>query len=268
MNSDIDSIKIGYVSSSVQKASYILSSLLSHYNLIDLNNFDNIESLDLILVLGGDGLILRTIHKYIDYNIPFYGINCGTLGFLLNDYPYGDFNLRNSIKRSYSISISPLNVDILFNEDKVQNSIAVNEVSILRSSPHSAFLKIIVNNTIRVQKLTADGMLVATPTGSTAYNSAVGGVMLPIESNLLSLSPISPFKPRMWAGAVLPIDSLIEIEIINYDYRPVKVTTDYTEYTNPHKITVTKHLSKNATILFDSQESLKERFINQQFNIF
>ena len=255
--------KIGYVSSNSDKAASILSDILSKYDIV---NFDDCQdTVNVILVLGGDGFMLRSIHRYMHTNIPFYGLNCGTVGFLLNDYDPNNLSLIDKIKNAYSVQVSPLHVKVQRNFEHFIECIAVNEISLLRSTYRTAFMRIKINKQTRIEKLIGDGLLASTPIGSSAYNFSVGGAILPFYSELLSITPISPFRPRRWSGAILPMNSEIEIDIIDHLNRPVSVVADHAEFSKINYIKITKNMEQKLTLLFNSKSSLEERIISEQF---
>jgi len=238
--------------------------LIKKYGFIDLDkNQNKIDGLDLVVALGGDGTMLHLLHQFEKNPIPFYGINCGTVGFLMNIS--NDYDLLLSIKNAKSSIIHPLRMEAVAENQQKYSHIAINEVSLLRQIGQAAKIVVNVNGQERLSNLTADGILVATPAGSTAYNLSLRGPIIPFGAKMLALTPISPFRPRNWHGAILPSDSIIEFEVIDYKTRPVSATADYTEVRNIKKVTVREDSSLHFTLLFDQNHSLEERIIREQF---
>lgn len=217
---------------------------------------------DVIIVLGGDGFMLHSLHKYIDLNVPFYGMNVGNVGFLLNGYKEEDIITRITNARPTIIHPLQMNATLCDGSNKV--STAINEVSLFRASNQAAKIRISVNNSVRLQELVCDGVLVATPAGSSAYNFSVGGSIVPLESKILSLSPISPFRPRRWEGALLPHNAEIIFDIIDSAKRPVNAVSDFIESNNIKSVRI-KEDSRAITLLFDADHSLEERILREQF---
>jgi NAD+ kinase len=248
-----------------KKAELIKKNLIKKYNFKDLSkNHLNIKNIDLVLALGGDGLMLHLLHKYEQKNLPVYGINCGTIGFLMNGYDQE--KILEKIQNSKEAIIHPLRMQAIDANDDLHENIAINEVSLIRQTNQTAKINIKINGKTRLKNLAADGILVATSAGSTAYNLSLRGPIIPLNANILALTPISPFRPRNWRGALLPSESKIEFEIIDHLLRPVSATADYNEVRNVKKVLVTEDLNIKFRILFDSKHSLEERISKEQFN--
>ncbi len=248
-----------------KKAELIKKNLIKKYNFKDLSkNHLNIKNIDLVLALGGDGLMLHLLHKYEQENLPVYGINCGTIGFLMNTYDQE--KILEKIQNSKEAIIHPLRMQVIDANDILHENIAINEVSLIRQTSQTAKINIKINGKTRLKNLAADGILVATSAGSTAYNLSLRGPIIPLNANILALTPISPFRPRNWRGALLPSDSKIEFEIIDCLLRPVSATADYNEVRNVKKVLVKEDLNIKFRILFDSKRSLEERISKEQFN--
>ena len=238
--------------------------LIKKYGFIDLEkNPRKTDGLDLSVALGGDGTMLHLLHQFEKNPSPFYGINCGTVGFLMN--VYNEENLLVAIENAKSSIIHPLRMDAVTEDEKKHSHIAINEVSLLRQLSQAAKIKVLVNGHERLGNLAADGILVATPAGSTAYNLSLRGPIIPFGAKMLALTPISPFRPRNWHGAILPADSVVEFNVIDYKTRPVSATADYTEVRNVKKVMVREDSSLKFTLLFDPNHSLEERIIREQF---
>ncbi len=217
---------------------------------------------DVIIVLGGDGFMLQTLKNYQKYNKPFYGINTGTFGFLMNKYK--SFNINNSISKAKLISISPLEMKVLTKSGKTFFAIAVNEVSLLRQTRQTASLQIIVGKKVLIKKLICDGVLVSTPAGSTAYNLSVSGPILSLNSKKLAITPISPFRPRRWRGKVVSYFSKIKIKNLDIQKRAVSVVADNIEVRNIKSIKVRINSNIKFKLLYDKGTSLNKKISLEQ----
>ncbi len=218
---------------------------------------------DVIVVLGGDGFMLRTLHEYMQLKIPFFGINCGTVGFLMNQIK--DLDLLARINATTCTNIHPLNMRAIDVDGRVLETLAINEIYLFRQSSQIIKIKVIIDNITRIDNLSADGVIVATSAGSSAYNCAVGGPILPIGSNILSLCAISPFRPRKWRGALLPHNAQIEFVASEYHKRPVNIVADFNEFKNITSVKVVEDTNNNITLLFDAGHGLEDRIIREQF---
>ncbi len=248
-----------------KKAELIKKNLIKKYGFKDLSkNHLNIKNIDLVLALGGDGLMLHLLHKYEQQNLPIYGVNCGTIGFLMN--AYDQEKILEKIENSKEAIIHPLRMQAIDANDDLHDNIAINEVSLIRQTNQTAKINIKINGKVRLKNLAADGILVATSAGSTAYNLSLRGPIIPLNANILALTPISPFRPRNWRGALLPSESKIEFEIIDHSLRPVSATADYNEVRNVKKVLIKEDRNIKFRILFDSKHSLEERISKEQFN--
>jgi len=226
-------------------------------------SFVPVAKADVIVVLGGDGFMLHNLHKHMDLGVPFYGMNCGTVGFLMNQ-----FNNKALIDRLNSAKkeeISLLKMKAIDVAGKVHEALAVNEVSMLRQTKQAAHLKISLDGKVKIEELVCDGVLVSTPAGSTAYNSSVHGPIIPMGADVLALTPISPFRPRRWKGALLPRKLEVKFDIMDAKKRPVSVVADFTEVRNVKSVVVKEDRSKCLELLFDPGHSLEERIIGEQF---
>lgn len=218
---------------------------------------------DVIVALGGDGFMLSTQHRFMNSNIPVYGMNKGTVGFLMNEYC--EENLIERLEQAQENKIQPLVMIATDTNGKTHRHKAINEVSLLRQSYQAASLRIDINNQNRLESLIGDGVLVATPAGSTAYNLSAHGPILPLGAPLLALTPISPFRPRRWKGALIPSDSLIEININEPDKRPVNAVADHFEVKSVLKVVVKEDNTSKGIILFDPDHSWDDRIMAEQF---
>lgn len=254
--------KIGCIADNSEIAKAALENLIKIYNLSDFST-DNIHNYDCLIVLGGDGFMLHTLHKLMHLNIPFFGMNVGNVGFLLNKYNHDNFIER--VNTSQKTIIHPLKMKAQLIDGKIHEELAINEVSLIRSSTQAAKLKISVNGAIRLEELVCDGAMVSTAAGSSAYNYSVGGPIIPIGSNILALTPISPFRPRRWRGALLPHNAVVTIDVLEYQKRTVSAVADFTEVKNVVSVEVTEDKERSITLLFDPDHSLEERLTKEQF---
>jgi NAD+ kinase len=216
-----------------------------------------------IVALGGDGLMLHTLHRYGHSGKPIYGMNCGSVGFLMNDFAQDD--LAERLAQAEATVIHPLRMTSTNMQGQKRRAIAYNEVSVWRQTYQAAKLAIAIDGKERLKELIADGLLVATPAGSTAYNLSAHGPILPINSRLLAVTPLSPFRPRRWRGAILPHDAKIALSVLEPDKRPVAAVADHTEFRNVRSVLIAEDPSIAATLLFDRGSNLSERVLSEQF---
>tara|TARA_Y100000590_G_scaffold197747_1_gene224596 strand:+ start:909 stop:1679 length:771 start_codon:yes stop_codon:yes gene_type:complete len=220
------------------------------------------KSSSVIIVLGGDGFMLKTLKKYQKYQKPFYGINRGTFGFLMNKFK--TYDIHKNISKSKSVSISPLQMKVITNKNKLVSAIAINDVSLLRQSRQTAYLQIFIKKKFLIRKLVCDGVLVSTPAGSTAYNLSVHGPILSLNSNKLAITPISPFRPRRWKGKILSSSSIIKIVNLNIQKRPVSVVADNIEVRNIKNVIIKTNNSIKFKLLYDRKNSLSKKIKLEQ----
>ena len=221
------------------------------------------DQADCVVALGGDGLMLQAMHRFVSTGKPIYGMNRGTVGFLMNDY--AEDGLKERLAAAELTTIHPLSMMAVDETGKVHRAIAFNEVSLLRQRHQAAKLMISIDDRPRLDELICDGVLVATPAGSTAYNLSAHGPILPINSDLLALTPISAFRPRGWRGAILPHQAKVTITVLEAEKRPVAAVADHVEVRHVREVTVAQDESKSARILFDPGHSLAERVLREQF---
>ncbi len=219
---------------------------------------------DVIVALGGDGFMLQVLHKYMHRNIPVYGMNCGSVGFLLNTYHAE--NLHERIANARRATLHPLVMYARTADGKERQELAINEVSLFRESRQAAKIRISIDHVVRVSDLTADGILVSTPAGSTAYNFSAGGPIIPLNGGLLALTPIAPFRPRRWRGALLNHQSSITFEVLEADKRPVSAVADFTEVRDVVSVSVFEDRNISLSLLFDPEHNLEERITTEQFS--
>ena len=218
---------------------------------------------DVIVALGGDGLMLQTLHRNMRRKTPIFGMNLGTVGFLLNQYRAA--GLPGRIRKARHVALKPLRMVATNGRGQRHEAIAINEVSLLRSSRQTARLAVSVDGNCRIPDLYCDGALVATPAGSTAYNLSAHGPILPLGADLLALTPINAFRPRRWRGALLPRHSTVQFTVLEPRKRPVAVAADSVEISNVTKVTVTEASDIELTLLFDPEHDLEERILKEQF---
>ncbi len=248
---------IAFVASAAPDAQSALQALQSRYsNVVP-------EDADVIVALGGDGLMLQSLHRFMGTAKPIYGMNKGTVGFLMNDFREDDlFDRLENAERSV---VHPLLMVAWDVHGVAHTARAINEVSMLRQTYQAAKLRVGVDSHVRIPELIADGILVSTPAGSTAYNLSVGGTILPLNAPLLALTPISAFRPRRWRGALLPDHAKIQIEVLEPENRPVSAVADHTEFRNVSRVHVSMDRSVDLVMLHDPGHSLDERILREQF---
>jgi NAD+ kinase len=218
---------------------------------------------DCVVALGGDGHMLQALHRFVSTGIPIYGMNRGTVGFLMNDY--SEERLIERLHAAELTIIHPLSMTAVDEAGKTHRAIAFNEVSLLRQRYQAAKLMIAIDGKPRLDELICDGVLVATPAGSTAYNLSAHGPILPINSELLALTPISAFRPRGWRGAILPHQAHVTITVLEAEKRPVAAVADHVEVRHVREVEIAEDENKAARILFDPGHSLAERVLREQF---
>lgn len=221
------------------------------------------ERADAIVALGGDGFMLRALHEFIELDAPIYGMNCGTVGFLMN--AYREDGLEERLAKAKPIVLRPLRMEARDEKRRLHRALAINEVSLLRQTRLAAKLRIRVDGVVRMEEMICDGVLVATPAGSTAYNLSAHGPIVPMGSGVLALTPISAFRPRRWRGALLPESVTVTIEILEPKTRPVSAVADNTEIRHVARVEITQDPSTAIKLLFDPEHNLEERVIKEQF---
>ncbi len=249
--------KIAFLASKTKQAQYALKKLIKRFG------NEDIDQADIVVALGGDGFMLQTLHKTMDKKIPVYGMNCGSVGFLMNDYYDNDLLAR--LEKAIPKEIYPLSMNALDINNKKHHSLALNEVSLFRSTYQAAKIEIIIDNKVRIKELICDGVLLSTPAGSTAYNLSAHGPILPIDAPLLALTPISPFRPRRWRGAILHNSAKVVFKILESNKRPISAVADNVEFENIVRVEVHEDRAKKVTLLFNPGHGLEERILNEQF---
>ena len=218
---------------------------------------------DVIVALGGDGLMLETLHGSIERGTPIYGMNRGTVGFLMNTFNEEDLPAR--LARAERVTVHPLRMTAWCGDGAPEEALAINEVSLLRESRQAAWIRISVDGVVRLEELTCDGVMLATPAGSTAYNLSAHGPIVPIGAHLLALTPISVFRPRRWRGALLRDTATVTFDVLDPGKRPVSATADYTEVRNVLRVEVHEDPGVSLHLLFDPEHNLEQRIIREQF---
>jgi len=218
---------------------------------------------DCIVVLSGDGMILRTFHESYQHNLPVYGMNCGDLGFLTNEYR--EEGLIDRIKNSVELKFHPLRAWIKNEKGERFSAVAVNEIYLLRETHQSAKLKVKIDNVVRLTELVCDGLITSSALGSTAYNYSAGGPIIPSGASLLALTPISSFRPRCWRGALLSDDVCVELEVLDSSWRPVCAVADYVEFRNAVSVRIIQDKSLTFSLLLDPENTLETKILEEQF---
>lgn len=249
--------KLAFLASDTKDAQEALEKLVSIYG-----NCDPQEA-SAVIALGGDGFMLQTQHAYMNSDLPIYGMNKGTVGFLMNEYKPD--NLRQRISRALKSKIRPLAMTATDMDGNTHKAIAINEVSLLRQSYQAASLSITTDGKERLEALVCDGVLVATPAGSTAYNLSAHGPILPLGAPLLALTPVSPFRPRRWRGALLPNSVEVIIKVNEPEKRPVNAVADHTEIKSVKEVHIKLDMENSGLILFDPDHSWDDRILAEQF---
>jgi NAD+ kinase len=249
--------KIAFVASAGTEAQDALAKLTAIYG-----NCTPAEA-DVVVALGGDGLMLQTLHQHMRTGKPIYGMHRGTVGFLMNEFSTHDLKARLSAARESLIH--PLLMRATDVHGKVHIHHAINEVALFRQTYQAARLRILIDEHERMRELIADGVLVATPAGSTAYNLSVQGPIIPINAALLALTPISAFRPRRWRGALLPNTAYVTIEVLEGEKRPVAAVADHDEVRDVRRVEVLSDRTISMRMLFDPGHSLEERILREQF---
>jgi len=248
---------IAFIASDSRKAQDALVVLTSRYPCSPP------DKADVIVALGGDGQMLQVIHQFMGRNIPIYGMNRGSLGFLMNEYR--EDGLFERLKNAEVTTLNPLRMRATDVHGRKFEGLAINEVSLLRSTRQAAKIRISIDGRVRMEELNCDGVLVATPAGSTAYNLSAHGPILPIKAGALALTPISAFRPRRWRGALLPQTAVVLFEIMEWDKRPVSAVADMLEVRDVAKVEVFMAEDITVPILFDAGHDLDERILMEQF---
>ena len=251
------SMKIAFVASDVTVAQTARAVLIGRYGNVPL------KDAEVIVALGGDGFMLQTLHDTQELAAPVYGMNRGTIGFLMNEYGEGD--LVERLAAAERAVINPLAMTATHMDGSVSTALAINEVALLREGPQAAKLQIRVDGRLRMEELVCDGALVATPAGSTAYNYSAHGPILPIGADVLALTAMAAFRPRRWRGALLPKTAVVQLDVLEPEKRPVMADADGKSHRDVVKVEIRSEPSVEHAILFDPGHGLEERLISEQF---
>ncbi len=254
---DTARMRIGFRAADTEEAQAALAELLARYG--DAED----DEADVLVALGGDGFMLETLHATMERPVPIYGMNLGTVGFLLNEFRSD--GLRERLAEAVAVGLHPLRMRAEAQDGSVLDGIAINEVSLFRETRQAARIRIAIDGVMRMEELVCDGVMVATPAGSTAYNLSAHGPILPTSSKLLALTPINAFRPRRWRGALLPNSSHFRFEVLSPKKRPVSAVADYTEIRDVLSVEVWEDHSRSLTLLFDPEHDLEERILHEQF---
>ncbi len=255
--SDRSQITIAFIAADTTEAQVALTELTARYGQAEA------AKADAIVVLGGDGTMLRTMHSAIDRPVPLFGMNCGTVGFLMNRFDLD--SLPQRLAKARKTVLYPLQMRVVCRNGEEQRALAINEVYLSRETAQAARISIFIDGVERLAELVCDGVMVATAAGSTAYNLSAHGPILPIGADVLALTPISAFRPRRWRGAILPHRAIVRFVIRDADKRPVSATADFNEIRDVAEVTVSEDRSVPLTVLFDPGHHLEERILREQF---
>lgn len=248
---------ISFVASNVTAAQAAREDLVRVYGDVP------VEDADIVVALGGDGFMLQTLHRTMNSGKRVYGMNRGSVGFLMNDFRTG--GLPDRIAASVENAFHPLRMTAEDAEGDVHSALAINEVSLFRQSYQAAKLRVVVDGHVRLEELTCDGLMVATPVGSTAYNLSAHGPILPLEAPLLAMTPVSAYRPRRWRGALLPETAVVDLEVLERDKRPVNAVADHSEVKSVLSVRIEQAPDMTARILSDPDRSWSDRILAEQF---
>jgi NAD+ kinase len=249
--------RFAFVSSDTADAKAALQSLSTRYGQAP------IEDAEIVVALGGDGFLLQTLRDTMSTGKKVYGMNRGTIGFLMNEYRAS--GLAERVAAAVAETIRPLEMLAVTHEGETVLALAINEVALWRQSYQTAKIRITVDGQERLEELNCDGVMVATPAGSTAYNLSAHGPILPLDAPLLALTPVSPFRPRRWRGALLRADTVVKLEVLDPYKRPVSATADSHEVRDVLEVDIRESKERSVQLLFDPEHNLEERILNEQF---
>jgi NAD+ kinase len=248
---------IAFVASDADAAREAVETLTRRYGAIPP------DEADVIVALGGDGFMLETLHKSLPRAVPIFGMNRGSVGFLMNEFR--EAGLVERLDKAMPVVLHPLRMRATRIDGTEEEALAINEVSLLREVRQAAKLRVRINGVVRLDELICDGILLSTPAGSTAYNLSVNGPIIPLGAGIMALTPISAFRPRRWRGALLPHDATVVIDILEPAKRPVSAVADFTEVREVGAVEIREDRTVNLTLLFDPDQNLAERMLKEQF---
>ncbi len=248
---------IAFVASRTDEAQAALTDIRARYAEVPL------DKADVIVALGGDGFMLRSLHRHLALNRPVYGMKLGTVGFLMNQYRVE--GLLERLARAQATTLKPLVMEAVSESGTTGISLAFNEVSLLRQTKQAAHIRVSLNGVVKIEELMCDGVLVSTSAGSTAYNLSAHGPILPLGADVLAMTPISPFRPRRWRGAILRAGTEVKFEVLDPYKRPVSATADSNEVRDIVEVTIRESRDKTVSLLFDPEHNLEDRILNEQF---
>jgi NAD+ kinase len=249
--------RIHFVASRLKPAGEAAAVMIKRYGQCDL------DEAEVIVALGGDGFMLRTLHRMIQRNLPVFGMKIGNIGFLMNRHSENE--LEERLAAAHPVSLNPLRMVVETESGTETSALAINEISLLRQTNQAAHIRILINDIVKVEELVCDGVLLSTAAGSTAYNFSVRGPILPLGTDALALTPISPFRPRRWNGAILPCSARVTFEVNDYYKRSVSATADAFEVRDIIRVDAFEDKEIELKLLFDPAHSLEERILNEQF---
>jgi len=253
----VSSPRVAFVASDAEAAQQALADLSREYGMVDP------AAADIVVPLGGDGFMLETLHRFVGKGVSIFGMHRGSVGFLMN--PYQLEGLAERLNTAQRVTLYPLEMVATQESGAVTRAIAFNEVSLLRETRQAAKLRVQVDGVVRLDELMADGILLATPVGSTAYNLAAHGPIIPLDAEILALTPISAFRPRRWRGALLRHGAQVRIDALETDKRPVSAVADFTEVRDMTAVEIAENRDIAMTLLFDRDANLQERVFKEQF---
>lgn len=248
---------IHFIASQVKPAGDAAEVMQKRYGQCDL------DQADVIVALGGDGFMLRTLHRIFHRNLPVFGMKIGHVGFLMNRHSEDDLVERLAAAREFTLN--PLCMKVETESGTVAKALAINEISLLRQTNQAARIRVLINDSVKVEELVSDGILLATAAGSTAYNSSVRGPILPLGTDAMALTPISPFRPRRWSGAILPSTARVTFEVLEHYKRSVSATADAYEVRDVLRVDAYEDKSVELKLLFDPGHTLEDRILDEQF---
>ncbi|HEY9111658.1 MAG TPA: NAD kinase [Rhodanobacteraceae bacterium] len=251
--------RLAFVASTSDKARAAREHLQDRYGAVSP------DDADVVVALGGDGFMLRTLHAQLGHGLPVYGMKLGRVGFLMNRYLPDELPTR--IAAAHPAVLHPLEMHVRQRDGAEVDALAFNEISLLRQTNQAAHIEVALNDEVKLANLICDGLLVSTPAGSTAYNLSAHGPILPLDANVLALTPISPFRPRRWRGALLPAATQVGLRTLEPDHRPVSATADFHEVRDAVQISVRQARERAITLLFDPERSLAQRILDEQFEL-